>query len=83
MKNVEALRMTMHRKHLGRFTRQLNELEAYHELDKLLRKVRGRERTFGGRERERERGREGLPALERLLTFGSGHDYRLLVLGRA
>ena len=46
--------MTMHRKHLGRFTRQLNDLEVYHELDKLLRKVR-LEREGGI---ERERGRE-------------------------
>ena len=29
----------MHRKHLGRFVRQLRQLDAYHELDKLLRKV--------------------------------------------
>jgi hypothetical protein len=38
VREIEARRSAMHRKHLQRFSSQLKELEAYHELDALLKR---------------------------------------------
>jgi superfamily II DNA/RNA helicase len=38
VREIEARRTAMHRKHLQRFSSQLKELEAYHELDSLLKR---------------------------------------------